>query len=146
MAKAEPKPSTARAATRDQAASGTGQHPRTFTGNGIAPGGVAKLGRLDDSPSKASGKAPERAQESMRSTVPPADGITLTIHKDSGPKTSREREFAAWNASARDRLAGAQERDLYPSPLERGTQAEIAKGDKYAGTANKVSKPKNQAQ
>ncbi len=134
---------------------GTGQRTVKITERG------AEITRAADRPSKKTSvpgpsskdertsytsQSQSREDSQRTTTAPEPDMPGFVMYRDSGAKTGREREFESWNTDNRARLTGAQERDFYPSPLERGTQAEIAKGDKYAGTANKVSKPPKQAQ
>lgn len=127
-------PSTRNARTADKVNSpvGTGQHmPGTTATKQDAPT------RNNDSPSKSSSVSTKTADAS----------VSVTIQRDDAPKTSREREFRSWTSAMGPNLDGAvTDKGAYPSPYERGTLGEISKGDKYAGTASKVSKPKNQAQ
>ena len=121
----------------------------------------ATIGRAEDRPSK-SGSAPSKSTDSDKrpfaqdnpadisqrhsAIAPSVEMPSVVMYRDDAAKSSRERSFSGWVSDNKEHLIGSGERDYFPTPLERGTQAEIAKGDGYAGTANKVSKPKNQAQ
>ena len=135
-------PSTRNARTSGQADSGTGQHSTT------APGGVAKLSRTNDSPSKSSGTArmstERRDESSQRSTTPPGGNEPARMLRDSGAKTERERTFTRINAEIRSKLDGTNDRSFFPSGYEKGTLNEISRGDGYAGTKPTIRK--NRAQ
>lgn len=147
--------STRNAKTSGQMESGTGQRV-----GGSAPGGNAKVSRADDRPSKVSGgvgrntdadgqkisQSQSASQRGIDAIAPNPSMPAFQMLKDSGNKTSRERSFDEWNRTMGPPLPGSEGKQTYPSPLERGTLGEISRGDKYAGTASKVSKPKNQAQ
>lgn len=125
-------PSTRNARTSGQAVSGTGQRSTT------APGGVAKIGRSNDSPSKASGPQPafsntRRGEASGIDMQPPSVEHSARMVRDSGPKTERERTFARINAEIRSKLDGTGDRNLYPTQYER-QKADYARDDKYSGS------------
>jgi hypothetical protein len=114
-----------------------------------------RFSRLTDSPSKIAGGEPQMSDK-RRGEFTPAEVATpdqeknaKTI-KDTGFKTDRERAFAEWNRTMGPPLPGAEMNSpndrQFPTPLEKGTLAEISKGDKYAGTANEVLKKPKQAQ
>lgn len=166
MAKTEPKPSTrnARIAESDAGTAarqtkmstpGTGQHVR----DSARPVKGASITRDDDRPTKggsfpgndSDGRSTKAQQQSKDlsqrvTTAPSVDMPAFQMQRDSGPKTAREREFGSWMSSAKDALDGAHERDYFPSTLERGTNAEIAKGDQFTGSANTVTKPNKRGQ
>ena len=143
-------PSTKNARTVDQRGAGTGPHasPKVDVGEGL------RFSRLTDSPSKITGGEPEMSDK-RRNEFTPAEVATpdqeknAKTVKDTGFKTDRERSFAEWNRTMGPPLPGSEmniPKPVYPSPLEKGTLGEISKGDKYAGTANKVLKSPKQAQ
>jgi hypothetical protein len=114
---------------------GTGQHSTTATNSG------AKISRDDDRPSKSSGKIPEfgTVRRGEGSTMddglkPPAVELAARMVKDSGPKTSRERDFAAQMKDRRTALTSPNsDRQFYPDALE-DEKNEFTKGDGYSGT------------
>lgn len=140
-------PSTKNARTVDQRGAGTGQHVTAAVdaGEGI------KAPRSDDSPTKITGPQPvfsntRRGEATGIDIQPPSAELSAKMLRDSGAKTAREREF---NTAMKDfgrPLDGASERAMFPSGLEQGTLAEIAQGDKFAGTKTKLPRYKTQAQ
>lgn len=128
-------PSTRNARTSGQADSGTGQHPRTFTGTNTAP--ALKVPRVTSSPSKTGGSVEtskdRRDESSARSTTPPGGDAPVRMTRDSGEKTERERTFARINSEIRTKIDGTTDRSFYPSQLER-QKGDYARDDKYSGS------------
>lgn len=119
---------------------GTGQHPRTFTGT-ATPSRNLSIGKVNDRQDKV-GKAPSgTAPSSQRSTTPPPVSTPIQMIRDTKSPTPREKAHAQWLRENPSVAGGPQFQTMYEREFEK-----VAQADKTTGSESVFKGKPKQAQ